>query len=790
MKKIALFALAALAFTACNKEVEGPVEAPLAKTHTVTITAGFDAETKTAYDAQGKFSWVEGDKIGVLVSNGETTKQVTFTTAESGAVVTFAGEVEEGFEVQDLASYPFTQVQDGYAVNDLAWDAAKGGWRLWGSIKPSLESPLSSLPLLGKKTESGHFAFKTATGVVKFTVQNVPAATAYGYMEIPNEAEGYLNGWFSLDDDCYLKMSNPVEGYKDRYNWNVPTGYNTTMDYYFFIPEGTLPAGTKFELCNASWAAIKSFELKQPVEVKRNIVTNVAPVEIEPVTVYNLEDIVGEYSMTASEAANWFTPSYQKVGNVTFERSDDAEKGNVMITQFAGVKGKAYGTFDGVALVFPFDQIFGDNPFGNNADYPKIALVANTGYGNVDIQFDVTAANQIEFIAASAYLNVGLRPTTEESWTSEGSFNGAWPWAVGFHSIKLNPVLPEAWTSLGKAKFIDNYVWNDLGLALKPVEVELFSDTNHPGNYKMANPYSAAVSVDGSVVEGADEFFFFSIEEDNQITYERVATGLSLSTNPEAKWDMVSGFTVAGYGHTFDYVVTTDAEGKPGLVNLGPCYQDGTNEIGKDHEFGVIQFAFPGFDFVQKVALTADQVTVSADQNVGGSYSDGTGAAGLVDNDLSTYWHTPWEFIDTNANPVYGQFVEIKLDAALGGKLVFNYCTRAANQNGSPAVVVIGGSKDGENWTVLSTVELGYMVKVQDKVNTFVGLPAFDAAEYTYLRFGIAKNKKGEDLREVATAADQKFTYLSELMLLQVPAAADDGGSGIPDYDPITGFEW
>lgn len=794
MKKLAFFAFAALALVACEKEVEAPVDAPAAKTHTVTITAGFDAETKTAYDAEGKFSWVEGDKIGVLITNGETVKQVALTAQASGASVEFKGEVEEGYELEGTASYPFTEVEDGYARNDLAWDAEKGGWRLWGSIKPSLETPLASTPLLGFQLseDNDYYSFKTATGIVKFTVENVPADTYYAYMEIPEGKEGYLNGWFGLDADGYLKMSNPVEGWKDRYNWNAPTGVNTTMDYYFFIPVGTIPAGTKFELCNSSWAAIESFEFKQDVEVVRNAVVNIAPVKLEPATVYTLEDIIGTYEMAVTSC--WINGSTQ-TGDLVVEKSDDATKGDIMITKFADIPGKIYGTFDGRQMVFSCDQIFGDNPFSDAADFPVLALDSYWyGTGVVDAVFNVLEPGKFEWYHngsnGGAYDAIGFRQTTEDKWFND-DHNGGWPWAISYGSLVATWKKEAEWTSLGTGKFIDNYVWADQGFAMEPVEVEFFADPNHPGNYKIANPYAAVVAKDGGVAEGADDFFFFSVEANNQIAYERVATGLALTTNAEAKWDMISGYAVAGYSRVFDYVAATDAEGNPALINLGPCYRAGEEEIGKDHEFAVIQIAFPGVALMQKVALTAEQLTVSTDQNVGGTYTDGQSAPGLVDNSLSTYWHTPWEFIDENPSPVYGQYVDVKLDAALEGKLAFNYCTRAANQNGSPAMVVIGGSKDGENWTVLATVELGYMTQVQNSVNTFIGLPTFDAADYTYLRFGVAKTKMGADLREVATAANQKYTYLAELMLLQeVSSTVDDGGSGIPDYDPIDDFVW
>lgn len=309
MKKLLYFAAAVLALAACQKEVNVNVDEPAVKTRTVTITAGFADETKTAYDAQGKFSWVAGDKIGVMVQKDAELKQVTFTAKSSGAASEFQGEVEEGWEVADLASYPFTGVTDGYANNDFKWDGPNGnsvtGWRLWGSIKPDLEKPLESVPLIGKKNADGTFAFKTATGIVKFTAKNVPYETAYGYLEVPEEtkAQYNLNGWYDLGENGYPTMATALEPWDNRYNWNAPTDYNQTIDYYFFIPEGKLPVGTKFELCNGNWAAIKSFVTTQEIDVVRNVVVSVAPVEVEA------------YTPTLEENQIWIKPWNIKVNN-------------------------------------------------------------------------------------------------------------------------------------------------------------------------------------------------------------------------------------------------------------------------------------------------------------------------------------------------------------------------------------------------------------------------------------------------------------------------------------------
>ncbi len=422
MKKSVLIAIAAIALAGCAKEA-GDISAPALKTRTVTITAGIDAlQTRTAYSPEGKFSWVADDVIAVMCANGEEDViAVPFSTSEGGRKVKFVGEVPEGYELTGIATYPFTESYDGYARNDFVWDSY--GYRLWGSFKPDMDAPLSCIPLTGMLDDDGFFQFRTATGIVKFTIINAPKETYYTYLETPAESGAYLNGWFTLDDGGALLMENAISGggYNERYNWNVPSDVNQTLDVYFFLPVGTLPAGTRLDVCDSGWSAIKSFTFAEPVEVVRNAVVEVAPVEFEPVTVLSLQDVLGEYEMTLYATGPYSTNG--EPGDIVLEASDNEALGNVMMTMFAGVPGKAYGTFDGVDIVFSKDQLFGANPYEDAADKPYVALDFYKD-SVVDPTFEVLSAGKIKAVNADA---IGLRSCTEEDWQTYG---GGWPWVL------------------------------------------------------------------------------------------------------------------------------------------------------------------------------------------------------------------------------------------------------------------------------------------------------------------------------------------------------------------------
>ena len=110
MKKI-LFATAAImaAMTACNKEEANVVETPAASEAKVWVEFTAGVATKAALvegDGTHSIVWEENDAISV--------NREIISTTESGAKVTFAGEVTEGFLAADnySAVYPASAGKD------------------------------------------------------------------------------------------------------------------------------------------------------------------------------------------------------------------------------------------------------------------------------------------------------------------------------------------------------------------------------------------------------------------------------------------------------------------------------------------------------------------------------------------------------------------------------------------------------------------------------------------------------------------------------------------------------
>ena len=291
MKRIASIALAALALAACQREVDFIQESAV-PTYTVIITARM-ADTKTAYTDDGTFAWVAGDQINMLITDGTIKKQVAFTTAEAGTEVQFTGQVDEGFQLAGTAAYA------------LDFAPENNAWVLPASVTVNPESPLSSLPLFGFPDKSNLYQFKTATGILRFIIENVPAETA----AVTLETEAALCGGLAeVPADGVVTMAALAGGGQKLVSAGAPAEPNTTLSYWFFVPAGTLPAEkTRFSLVDAADNVIQAFPFKKEVTVQANRITNIAPIHFDPVKVYSrqTDSLALVAVFNAANGANW-----------------------------------------------------------------------------------------------------------------------------------------------------------------------------------------------------------------------------------------------------------------------------------------------------------------------------------------------------------------------------------------------------------------------------------------------------------------------------------------------------
>lgn len=186
MKKQIVFiaaAFAALFTVSCTKE--SPVEnAPVqGGMKEVTITASVAQETKTAYDAEGTFSWHKGDQISVM---GTDYNFYTFTANQSGATTTFTGWVEEGVTLRKEAFFP--------ADPGIKRDGSSYFFNI-PEYKDLTATNSADLPM-GAYSGTDNYVFNHVTGAALFTFTNFPSNVVAAEVTFTNKYVK-LHGEFS-----------------------------------------------------------------------------------------------------------------------------------------------------------------------------------------------------------------------------------------------------------------------------------------------------------------------------------------------------------------------------------------------------------------------------------------------------------------------------------------------------------------------------------------------------------------------------------------------------------------
>lgn len=189
MKKIAIIlaALAAAFAVSCTKETpetQTPQDSTVpAGMKLVTISASIEgADTKTSYDADGKFSWTKGDQISVYCSDGEFH---TLTAESDGAKATFSGYIPEDVSLNWCAFYP---AYEGHKVVDGNY------FYSLPEYKDLTLTNSADLPM-GAVYSEGSYAFMHMSGAALLTFTNIPDGVNSVEISIKNSAH-VISGTF------------------------------------------------------------------------------------------------------------------------------------------------------------------------------------------------------------------------------------------------------------------------------------------------------------------------------------------------------------------------------------------------------------------------------------------------------------------------------------------------------------------------------------------------------------------------------------------------------------------
>lgn len=194
MKKITIIlaALAAAFAVSCTKETpetQTPQDSTVpAGMKLVTISASIEgADTKTSYDADGKFSWTKGDQISVM---GTGYGFYTLTAISDGPTTTFTGYIPEGVTLRQEAFYPA----------DEATNRTDGSYYFNIPMYKDLSQSFSADLPMGAYSGTANYEFKHITGAALLTFTNFPAEVETAEISIVNarlKLTGIFNAYLS-----------------------------------------------------------------------------------------------------------------------------------------------------------------------------------------------------------------------------------------------------------------------------------------------------------------------------------------------------------------------------------------------------------------------------------------------------------------------------------------------------------------------------------------------------------------------------------------------------------------
>ena len=235
MKQIHLswLLVAAAVITACQKERSEtePIVEKATYVYSVKATISSDAETRTDYDADGKFSWTAGDQISVLFHDGEIDRFFTLTADAAGATATFSGTIERGFIIgasdgnaDDLkiwALYPASDKHSYVAGSNPSFH-----------VNPSVDFTetgfSANIPMYGLLAEEGAFSFKNLTSTYKFIVKDLdPGVEKVKFVVYNQETYGLSGSWPIHAGEIYL-----------NYDYATPGSEKSTLTFISNVTDG------------------------------------------------------------------------------------------------------------------------------------------------------------------------------------------------------------------------------------------------------------------------------------------------------------------------------------------------------------------------------------------------------------------------------------------------------------------------------------------------------------------------------------------------------------------------
>lgn len=294
-KSIVFLCIAGIFFYSCTKEVDYKstsqqnevIDAQRVLVITSTLT-----DVKTTYDGETTFKWIEGDKIGVYMTLGETSGVYEFTAEETGSSVKFAHVLTDAEQTALGEGEPVYGTHAYYPYNSGDVSITVGGTdanptvTLAGTITQPTTNPMSVIPMVGKNDGFDTYSFVAITGILKLTISDMPENAQKVHLLANGEA---FNAQYSLLEDTngmYVDLTNFSSGYVDKQivftptsdgdDYDDPVSTGDTRVFYFPIPEGTIASGMTVKLKDGSNNVLMSRTTNTSITINRNKITPLA----------------------------------------------------------------------------------------------------------------------------------------------------------------------------------------------------------------------------------------------------------------------------------------------------------------------------------------------------------------------------------------------------------------------------------------------------------------------------------------------------------------------------------
>ena len=726
-----ILGIALLMSAACAKVEEPAVVQPVpAESADFQIKATIDhnsIDTKTAYmeDATAKkavITWVNDDKIKLLAYASADPYSANWYTCDIDES-TINGD-QATFKARGAIStdYPLSY----YAVYpaDLTISGTKDNYSITLPAEYTVtgtDFTQVKVPLIGTVDSGNEYVFTTATGVLKITLSNVPVNARKVVLTTTGDN---LSGAFPLDAANGLQM-NECTSPGNSITVNFPQqAAGSTISVYMPVPVGTISAGATFQVQDGSGNAIKTTAAtKKAISIVRGHLLPLPTISVEDWVSLGTGKYMDDHGFYYLYKDGRSADDY---ADVTIERHA-TETGRYRIYQ-------PYASCPQVNTGLP-----------NAADYLYIdikdatrGIVANHSYkydNDSKIMFDAPYwgydnlyhnSRIIKYDGDGNPANIQLAPYYYNFYSANCAQNP-----------KIEIVFPGSTPMMAN---VFNYA-NGASAAYDNGNVSVtISNTNITGiKVKAATGANEAAAIDAGVTA--------LMNGQQDLTFD--AAGSQPLALADGTYYLVYMVETNGHGSTFK----------------------------KSAAFNVISKT--------EIPLTSSMISVNIDAgDHNGHHYDGAGPGALVDNDITTFWHTPYydaqtmiDYADwfnqnygmtggsysySDLDATYGAYIDIDLG---GSKTVNDFQIRACLRNGNgdfPKHVIVYTSVDGNNWDKVAEVD-----------NICAGIAAgawinpIDCANSTaarYIRFSIIENTSGKDLRN---PSDQGCTHLAEIKIYE-----------------------